>query len=29
MAMICNLILLPAFLMGMNKKETNAIIEEI
>jgi predicted RND superfamily exporter protein len=29
MAMICNLILLPAFLMGMNKKETKAIIEEI
>ncbi len=29
MAMICNLILLPAFLMGMNKKETNSIIEEI
>ena len=29
MAMICNLILLPAFLMGMNKKETKAFIEEI
>lgn len=29
MAMICNLILLPAFLMGMNKKETKAIIDEI
>jgi uncharacterized protein len=29
MAMICNLILLPAFLMGMNKKETKSIIEEI
>lgn len=29
MAMICNLILLPAFLMGMNKKETNSIIEEL
>jgi predicted RND superfamily exporter protein len=29
MAMICNLILLPAFLMGMNKKETRSIIEEI
>lgn len=29
MAMICNLILLPAFLMGMNKKEINSIIEEL
>lgn len=29
MAMICNLILLPAFLMGMNKKEVDELIEEI
>jgi predicted RND superfamily exporter protein len=29
MAMICNLILLPAFLMGMNKKEVEELIEEI
>lgn len=28
MAMICNLILLPAFLMGLNKKEIDTIIEE-
>ncbi|RXK52096.1 efflux RND transporter permease subunit [Aquirufa rosea] len=28
MAMICNLILLPAFLMGLNKNEINSIIEE-
>ncbi len=29
MAMICNLILLPAFLMGMNKKEIEDLIEEV
>lgn len=28
MAMICNLILLPAFLMGLNKKEVDTLIEE-
>ena len=28
MAMICNLILLPAFLMGLNKKEISTILEE-
>ena len=28
MAMICNLILLPAFLMGLNKKEIDTIIDE-
>ena len=29
MAMICNLILLPAFLMGMNKKAIEELIEEV
>jgi len=29
MAMICNLILLPAFLMGMNKKAMEELIEEV
>jgi hypothetical protein len=28
MAMICNLILLPAFLLGLNKKEISTILEE-
>ena len=28
MAMICNLILLPAFLLGLNKKEIATILEE-
>jgi predicted RND superfamily exporter protein len=28
MAMICNLILLPAFLLGLNKKEISNILEE-
>jgi predicted RND superfamily exporter protein len=28
MAMICNLILLPAFLLGLNKKEITTILEE-
>jgi predicted RND superfamily exporter protein len=28
MAMICNLILLPAFLLGLNKKEVSTILEE-
>ena len=29
MAMFCNLVLLPAFLMGMNKKEVKSLIEEV
>lgn len=29
MAMICNLVLLPAFLMGMNKKSIEELIEEV
>jgi predicted RND superfamily exporter protein len=29
MAMFCNLVLLPAFLMGMNKKEIDALIDEV
>ncbi|MEN9386216.1 MAG: hypothetical protein RLZZ185_957 [Bacteroidota bacterium] len=29
MAMICNLVLLPAFLMGMNKKDVEELIEEV
>jgi predicted RND superfamily exporter protein len=29
MAMFCNLVLLPAFLMGMNKKEVESLIEEV
>jgi hypothetical protein len=29
MAMICNLVLLPAFLMGMNKKAVEELIEEV
>jgi predicted RND superfamily exporter protein len=28
MAMICNLILLPAFLLGLNKQEISTILEE-
>ena len=28
MAMICNLILLPAFLLGLNKKDVSIILEE-
>jgi hypothetical protein len=28
MAMICNLILLPAFLLGLNKKAISTILEE-
>ena len=28
MAMICNLILLPAFLLGLNKKDVSTILEE-
>jgi len=29
MAMFCNLVLLPAFLMGINKKEVKSLIEEV
>jgi predicted RND superfamily exporter protein len=28
MAMICNLVLLPAFLMSLNKKEINELLED-
>jgi predicted RND superfamily exporter protein len=28
MAMICNLVLLPAFLMSLNKKEISELLEE-